>query len=259
MLPPSLNSHDAPSHPPVLPSRCSSWTKLHLTNGAWSSQCRQLWRLLGSFDVDASFLCDSWRSLARGHGLCLPLPRGKTLEHFFAERVRRLPGESHGHSVFSFFLRARSVRKNVLFSEFLVSHKTSRRRLTQTVPYSSAHSSASPFPVGTLSSDAENRLRGSRLLIQCCSEERQDPTDAVLGLLDDIRCCSTTGAWSCQRRQLWRFRSCLGSLWKFHRCSSWSSLTRPFCLPAVVCSSTRWSMSLLCCAMGFCACRRQWR
>ena len=47
------------------------------------------------------------------------------------------------------FPRARSVRKNVLFSEFLVSHTTSRRRLPQTVSYSSAHSSASPFPVGT--------------------------------------------------------------------------------------------------------------
>ena len=102
-----------------------------------------------SFDVVASFLCDSWHSLARGHGLCLPLPRGKTLEIFFAERVRRVPGESHGHSVFTFFLRARFARKNVLFSEFLVSHTTSRRRLPQTLSYSSAHSSASPSPVGT--------------------------------------------------------------------------------------------------------------
>ena len=48
-----------------------------------------------------------------------------------------------------FFLRARSVRKNVLFSEFLVSHTTSRRRLPQTLSYSSAHSSASPSPIGT--------------------------------------------------------------------------------------------------------------
>ena len=52
------------------------------------------------------------------------------------------------------------------------------------------------FLSGPLSSDAENRLRGSRLLIQCCSEERQDPTDVVLGQVDDICCCSTTGAWS---------------------------------------------------------------
>ena len=28
------------------------------------------------------------------------------------------------------------------------------------------------------------------------SEERRDPTDAVLGQVGDIRCCSTTGAWS---------------------------------------------------------------
>ena len=67
----------------------------------------------------------------------------------FAEWVRGLPGESHGHSVFAFFLRARFVRKNVPFSEFLVSHTTSRRRLPQTLSYSSAHSSASPSPVRT--------------------------------------------------------------------------------------------------------------
>ena len=35
------------------------------------------------------------------------------------------------------------------------------------------------------------------------------------------------------------------SLWKFRRCSSWISLTRSLSMP-----STRWSMSLLCCAMG---------
>ena len=33
--------------------------------------------------------------------------------------------------------------------------------------------------------------------LQCYfSGERRDPTDAVLGQVDDIRCCSTTGAWS---------------------------------------------------------------
>ena len=36
---------------------------------------------------------------------------------FSAERVRRLPEGSHGRSVSALFLRARSVRKNVLFSE----------------------------------------------------------------------------------------------------------------------------------------------
>ena len=78
-----------------------------------------------------------------------PCREAKLSKNVFAERVRRLPGESHGHSVFAFFLRARFVRKNVLFSEFLVSHTTSRRRLPQTLSYSSAHSSASPSPVGT--------------------------------------------------------------------------------------------------------------
>ena len=35
------------------------------------------------------------------------------------------------------------------------------------------------------------------LHLQChYSEDRRVPTDPVLGLLDDIRCCSTTGAWS---------------------------------------------------------------
>ena len=87
------------------------------------------------------------------------------------------------------------------------------------------------------------------------SEDRRVPADAVLGQVDDICCCSTAGAWSCQRRQLWRLRGCLKSLWRFRRCNSWTSVTRPLC----VCSSTRWSMFLLCCAMGFCACRRQWR
>ena len=37
-------------------------------------------------------------------------------------------------------------------------------------------------------------------------------------------------------------------------CSSWRSLRRLLRLPAVVCSSTRWSMSLLCCAMEFRRC-----
>ena len=41
-----------------------------------------------------------------------------------------------------------------------------------------------------------------------------------------------------------------GFLWRFRRSSSWTSLTRPLC----VCSSTRWSMSLLCCAMEFHRC-----
>ena len=83
--------------------------------------------------------------------------------------------------------------------------------------------------------------------LQCyCSQVRRDPTDAVLGQVDDICCCSTTGAWSCRRRQLWRFRGCLRSLWRFRRCSSWTNSTRPFCL----CSSTKWSMSLLGCGMS---------
>ena len=37
-------------------------------------------------------------------------------------------------------------------------------------------------------------------------------------------------------------------------CSSWTSLTRLLRLTAVVCSSTRWSMSLLCCATEFRRC-----
>ena len=41
----------------------------------------------------------------------------------------------------------------------------------------------------------------------CYSEDRRVPTDAVLGQVDDICCCSTTGVWSCRRRQLWRFRT----------------------------------------------------
>ena len=136
---------------------------------------------------------DSWHSLARGHGLCPgPLPRGKTLEKKIAERVRRLLGESHGHSVFAFFLHACSVRKNVLFSEFLVSHTTSRQRLTQTVSYHFSTQLGLTVLSGPLSSDAENRLHASRLLVQCCSEDRRVPTDAVLGQVDD----KTTGAWS---------------------------------------------------------------
>ena len=91
--------------------------------------------------------------------------------------------------------------------------------------------------------------------LQCYfSADRRDPSDAVLGQVDDIHCCSPTGAWLRQCRQLWRCRSCLGSLWRFRRCSSWTSLTRLLRVPAVVCSSTRWSMSLLCCAMGFRRC-----
>ena len=100
-------------------------------------------------DVVASFLCDCWHSLARGHGLCLLLPRGKTLEKMLrsgsADCRERATDTASSH----FFCALVSVRKNVLCSEFLVSHTTSRRRLPQTVSYSSAHSSASPFPVGT--------------------------------------------------------------------------------------------------------------
>ena len=70
-----------------------------------------------------SFLCDSWDSLAQGHGLCLPLPRGKTFEKIFAERVRKLPGESHGHSVFAFFLaRSFCTQKRTNFRVLCFSH-----------------------------------------------------------------------------------------------------------------------------------------
>ena len=104
---------------------------------------------LGSFDVDASFLCGSWHSFARSHALRLPLPRGKTLENFLRSGSADCREKAADTASSAFFLRTRFVRKNVLFSEFLVSHTISRRRLPQTLSYSSAHSSASPSPVGT--------------------------------------------------------------------------------------------------------------
>ena len=172
----------------------------------------------------------------------------------FAERVRRLPGESHRHSVFAFFLRARSVRKNVLFSEFLVSHTTSRRRLPQTVSYSSAHSSASPFPVGTLFLRRREPIAWFTLLFQCCSGDRRDPTDTVVGQVDDIRflfkdwCLVVTVQTTVEVPQL------LGVPVEIPQVQFLDKFDTLVTHASVVCSSTRWSMSLLCCAMGFRRC-----
>ena len=105
---------------------------------------------LGSFDVDASFLCDSWHSLARSHALCLPLPRGKTLE----KKLRcgsadcRERATDKASSLFSCALVL--YVKTYYFQSSRFSRTSSRRRLTQTSSYSSAHRSASSFPVGTL-------------------------------------------------------------------------------------------------------------
>ena len=127
---------------------------------------------LGSFDVDASFLCASWHSFARSHALRLPLPRGKTLEFFLRSgsadcRERATDtASSHFSCALVLYVKTYYFQSSWFLTRPLgdVSHRH----------YLTLRHTARPHRLlsGPLSSDAENRLHGSRLLVQCCSGDQ---------------------------------------------------------------------------------------
>ena len=127
---------------------------------------------LVSFDVDASFLCDSWHSLARSHALRLPLSRGKTLEKNLRSgsadcRERATDKASSPFScVLVLYVKTYYFQSSWFLARPLgdVSHRQSLTLQHTARPHR--------FLSGPLSSDAKNRLHGSRLLVQCCSEDR---------------------------------------------------------------------------------------
>ena len=125
---------------------------------------------LGSFDVDASFLC-GLLALPRSKSCSSSTPagRGKTLEKFLRSGSAdcRERATDKASSPFScalvLYVKTCYFQNSWFLTRPLgdVSHRQSPTLQHTARPHR--------FLSGPLSSDAENRLRSSRLLIQCCS------------------------------------------------------------------------------------------